>query len=313
MPFFSVVIPLYNKEKYIENTLKSVFNQTFRNFEIVVIDDGSTDKSLEIAKQNLKAFENYKIIIQKNKGLSATRNIGVSNAKGDVIAFLDADDFWHTDFLKRIYNLYLEFPEASLFGTSYFLKYSDKVVLEITKNIDAKLNNKSLLITDFFESNLYHPIACQSSIAIKKLVFEDIIFDESINYSEDIDFYIKSNLNYKFAYFNSPLVTILLNIPDQITRSGIKGKTIPDLNKYEKYCINNVSLKKYLDFYRYTFLIQYKLCNDSKNYKSILEKIDINNLTFKQKFLIKCPVIILKLVKWLKKQLLKYNIQYTSF
>ncbi|MCP4971863.1 MAG: glycosyltransferase family 2 protein, partial [Arcobacter sp.] len=141
MPLFSVIIPLYNKENYIENTLQSVLDQTYKDFELIIVNDGSTDNSLEKTKNYLSSFVNHKIISQKNKGLSATRNKGVLEAKGEVIAFLDADDFWHPNFLEHIHNLFLEFPEASLFGTSYLLKYSEEVVLEAKNNIDRNLKN----------------------------------------------------------------------------------------------------------------------------------------------------------------------------
>ena len=139
-PFFSVVIPLYNKELYIKETLKSVLNQTFGNFEIIIINDGSTDKSFEIAKSfndiRLKFFE------KENQGLSASRNVGISLSKGKVIALLDADDIWHENFLESIYNLYITFPEATVYGTDYQEKYSDSNILETKKNIDSKKNTK---------------------------------------------------------------------------------------------------------------------------------------------------------------------------
>ena len=95
---FSVVIPLYNKEGYVLETIKSVFNQTFSNYEVIVVNDASTDNSLEIVKsindKRVRIIEHH-----KNRGLSATRNTGISNAKNEFIAFLDADDCWDIGFL----------------------------------------------------------------------------------------------------------------------------------------------------------------------------------------------------------------------
>lgn len=155
MPFFSVVIPLYNKEHFVENTIQSVLNQTYTDFEIIIVNDGSTDNSLEIVNKNIESFKDAKIINQENKGLSATRNKGVIRAKGEVIAFLDADDMWHPDFLKHIYNLYITFPEASLYGTDYLEKYSDKNILEPKKNINTNLKNESFLIEDFLKPVIF--------------------------------------------------------------------------------------------------------------------------------------------------------------
>ena len=103
-PYFSIIIPLYNKELYIKNTLNSVLNQTFQDFEIIVINDGSTDNSLEIAQKTLSNFNNATFINQKNKGLSIARNKGIANSKGLIIALLDADDIWHKDKIKNQIN-----------------------------------------------------------------------------------------------------------------------------------------------------------------------------------------------------------------
>lgn len=116
MTFFSVIIPLYNKEKYIEDTIKSVLNQTFKNFEIIVINDGSTDNSLKIVKN----FSDQRIFIidQRNLGLSTARNNGVKNAIFNYIAFLDADDLWMEDYLQTIFNL-IQFNDSyEVFTTS---------------------------------------------------------------------------------------------------------------------------------------------------------------------------------------------------
>ena len=110
MPLKSVIIPLYNKEQFIEATLLSVLNQTFSDYEIIIINDGSTDKSVRNATKALKGYNNYSLITQDNKGLSATRNIGISRAKGDIIALLDADDLWDRKYLEEIKELYLKYP-----------------------------------------------------------------------------------------------------------------------------------------------------------------------------------------------------------
>lgn len=313
MPLISVIIPLFNKEDYIKNTIKSVLDQSFKDFELIIVNDGSTDNSLEKAQQHLLNFDNYRIISQENKGLSATRNRGVREAKGELIAFLDADDLWHSDFLKTINLLYINFPEASIYGTSYLEKFDDKTILEPKKNIEKQLKNKAFLVEDFFHANLFQPIVCQSSFAARKKVFQEINYDESIELSEDIDFYIKSNLKHKFAYYYNNLSTVLLNIPNQITTSSITNKTIPNFDHYEAEAKNNKSLKKYLDFYRYNFAIQYKLEKDKENFTRLISKVDLNNLTRKQKLLIHSPLMVLKALKEFKKFLLKWNIRLTSF
>src|SRR5690554_2358538 len=105
---FSVVIPLYNKEKYISLTLKSVLNQSFKDFEILIVNDGSTDRSVEVVKK----FDDSRIrlVDQPNAGVSAARNKGIKEAKFDWVAFLDADDRWDVEFLSEIANAIKKYP-----------------------------------------------------------------------------------------------------------------------------------------------------------------------------------------------------------
>jgi glycosyltransferase involved in cell wall biosynthesis len=97
MPKFSIIIPVYNVEKYIKRTLDSIFNQTEKDFEVIVVNDGCTDKSIEIAKKY-----DVKIIDSKHVGVSEARNIGVKHTRGEYLIFLDSDDYWDKDLLKEI-------------------------------------------------------------------------------------------------------------------------------------------------------------------------------------------------------------------
>jgi glycosyltransferase involved in cell wall biosynthesis len=108
MPLISVIIPLYNKEQFIEATLLSVLNQTFSDYEIIIINDGSTDKSVEV----VNSFDDNRIILYttKNKGVSHARNFAISKANSDLIALLDGDDQWEPTHLENLYKLYTNFP-----------------------------------------------------------------------------------------------------------------------------------------------------------------------------------------------------------
>ena len=112
---FSVVIPLYNKEKYVEQTLKSVVGQTYQNFEVVIVNDCSTDNSVDVVKD----IDDHRIKIiehSENKGLSASRNTGINAATYPYIAFLDADDYWDSTYLETILSLIKEYPDESVFA-----------------------------------------------------------------------------------------------------------------------------------------------------------------------------------------------------
>lgn len=105
MPKISLIIPVYNSEKYLKKALDSVLNQTFKDFEIIAINDGSTDSSLDILKNYEKRFKNFTIINQTNKGVGIAKNVGIKAAKGDYIVFLDSDDFISCDYLEVLYKL----------------------------------------------------------------------------------------------------------------------------------------------------------------------------------------------------------------
>ena len=113
-PFFSVVIPLFNKEHFIEKTIQSVLNQTLQDFEIIIINDGSTDASLE--KVELINDDRISVFTTKNLGVSHARNYGIQKAKGHDIAFLDADDYWESEFLESIKGLIEKYPNVHSIG-----------------------------------------------------------------------------------------------------------------------------------------------------------------------------------------------------
>src|SRR6187402_911428 len=160
MAFFSVIIPLYNKVNFIESALKSVLGQTFTDFEIIIVEDCSTDNSFEAATK----VNDPKIRIlryEKNKGLSASRNTGIQNATATYLCFLDADDAWQPDYLAKIHSLVQEFPEARLFATNYAEQYNEKSVLPA---LSLEGFEKDGLVSDFFASNLYQHIYCCCSL-----------------------------------------------------------------------------------------------------------------------------------------------------
>ena len=107
---YSVVIPLYNKEHYIAGTLRSVLTQTFPDYEVIVVDDGSTDHSLQACKE--VRSDKIRVVQQVNQGVSAARNKGIELAAGEYICFLDADDTWHPDYLQNIETICRNIPKV---------------------------------------------------------------------------------------------------------------------------------------------------------------------------------------------------------
>lgn len=313
-PFFSVIIPLYNKEPYIVSTINSVINQTFTDFEIIIVNDGSTDNSLEKIKNHYKNHTYISIINQKNQGLSASRNNGIKTAKGKIVALLDADDLWDNQFLSTIKALHDTFPNAQVFGTDYIEQHTEHVQIKTKKNVHGHLKNTSFLVDCFLEANMHQLLFCQSSVAYKKEVFNYIQFNEAITYAEDIDFNILIHLkNYQVAYLYKPLAIIRLNIDNQLSSQSISNKTLPNLDAYESFASTDLELKKYLDIYRYFFAINYKIEFNHEKQNKILKNLDKSNINFTQKLYLNLPVFLIKCIKKIKNWLLKKNIRVTSF
>lgn len=314
MAFFTVIIPLYNKENHIENTLKSVLNQSFTDFEILIIEDCSTDNSKQ--KAELIISEKIKIIQHEvNKGLSASRNTGIQNASSDYLAFLDADDIWHEKYLEKIFELTQKFP-TDLFATNYTEVYSNDVAVSPSSNL--KNFNTDGIVQDFFESNLHQNIYCFSSLCVKKEVFEKIGgFNTMINYGEDVDFNIRANNSFQLAYSNKVLVNVIMFSENKITNSSLKNKTITNFDYYEPLAGSNKSLKKYLDINRYMMASNYKKQNDIINFKKLKSGINknpkISGLNIKQRILLELPPFALQFISKLKQTLLKKGIRVSSF
>src|SRR5690606_30655868 len=119
-PFFSIVIPLYNKEKHILSTINTVLAQTFQDFEIVVVNDGSKDNSAKLV--NEIQDPRVRLISQNNSGVSAARNTGIKEASGGYIALLDADDLWLECHLENIHTLIKKFPDYGLYACAYKIR-----------------------------------------------------------------------------------------------------------------------------------------------------------------------------------------------
>ena len=194
----SVVIPLYNKEKQIAYTLQSVFEQTFQDFEIVVVDDGSTDNSVE----EVEKFDDSRIrlIHQTNAGVSAARNRGIEEARGELIAFLDADDEWMPEYLATQYGLYQKYPECSVYACNYEFRDSEG---KVTPTIIRKLpfEGEDGVLSNYFEvASCSHPPICSISIMVKKTAIQAIGgFPLGIKSGEDLLTWARLAVNEKFA------------------------------------------------------------------------------------------------------------------
>lgn len=198
-PLFSVVIPLYNKENYLANTLHSVLNQTFKDFEVIIVNDGSTDKSLEMAQSFIDP--RIKIYSKVNEGVSVARNFGISKAMGNYIAFLDADDLWEATFLEEINNLIIKYPSCGFYASAYKRIKFNKCFI-----VGDKLPEG--IVKDFFEIKLKNLVPMSSGIAVRKDALENVGgFPKGMVGGEDDFTWSKIAVNYKVAFTPKVLAT----------------------------------------------------------------------------------------------------------
>ncbi len=313
-PFLSIIIPLYNKAQFVNATLQSVLQQTFQDFEILVVNDCSTDRSLEVV-QSIQSNKVKIINHASNQGLSASRNTGIKNSTTNYVVFLDADDVMKPHFLEKIVSLIHHFPEAQIFATNYEEVYQNNKIVVPKLNLIAKNDG---LIANFFEVNLQQAIYCMSSFCVEKSAFDIIgFFDEKITYSEDIDFNIRANYELKLAYSPESLVQYVMTDGNQITKNSLKNKTIPCFDDYEKWTKSKLFLKTYLDLNRYMLANTAKKQGDWEKFYALKSGIDknpeISGLNFKQRFLLKLPRLVLLFIDFVKLNLLKIGIKVSSF
>jgi glycosyltransferase involved in cell wall biosynthesis len=311
MPFFSVIVPLYNKETFVKNAIESILAQDFQDFEILVVDDGCTDQSRAVVS-TIESASLRILTHEQNKGLSAARNTGIREAQGSQLAFLDADDVWQPNYLSTIHELIQRFPETHLWATNYEEVYADEVFI-VHKN-PAFQQDELTVVGDFFACNVGKPIYFPSSFCAAKEVFDTVgYYDESITYAEDVDLNIRANTRFKLAYANKPLVRYTLFSENQITNSHFSSKVIPNFAQYDALLEGHATLKKYIDFNRYIFAKYYKQEEAWEKFDLIRKEISSSSLNKKQLFLLDAPLFLLRWVKQIKVFLIRHGILLTTY
>lgn len=201
---FSVIIPLYNKENLILNTLSTVLAQSYQDYEIVIVNDGSTDNSVtEVEKVK---DSRIRLIHQQNAGVSAARNRGIEEAKGELIAFLDADDEWNPEYLESQYQLSLLYPNCSVFACNYFFRDAEG---NITPTILRKLlfSGETGILVNYFEvACCSHPPLWTSAVVVRKMALQSIGgFPVGVKSGEDLLTWARLSIKGQIAFCKRPL------------------------------------------------------------------------------------------------------------
>lgn len=265
----SVVIPLYNKAHTIVNTLNTVFNQTYQDFEVVIVNDGSTDNGIEVIKDSFDD-QRVRIIYQKNAGVSAARNRGADESRGEYIAFLDGDDEWHPEYLSTMYELIKKYPHAGLFLCAGLIHNADG---SISYRIASKYEGKKCIINLFENPEVF---SHTSGTIVSKSIFNKT--HRFINGMKKFEDYLMSqavSLIAETVYCGIPLTKYNGGIVGQLTQqNGADSQIVlSELQYYntimEDYYKVQESNKLCPVFVRYFLRHSIKIELKKKNYKKI--------------------------------------------
>ena len=213
---YSIIIPLYNKASYVRNALDSIVAQTYKDWELIIVDDGSTDNSATICEEfikekskicNLKSqIENIKIISQPNAGVAAARNNGVKSSHGEYLCFLDADDWWEPAFLAEMDKLFIEYPDAGIYATNYIYYKPGKT--HVALNLPRGYMN-------YPDAYLHGPMPIWTgATCMPRKVFDEMGgFPVGIKLGEDFLLWAKTALHYKVAFCEKPLAYYNNDVP----------------------------------------------------------------------------------------------------
>lgn len=285
----SVVIPLYNKAQSIRKTLDSVLAQTYKDFEIVVVDDGSTDESADVAEAFLQASRHsplaFRLIRKPNGGVSSARNAGILAAKGEYVAFLDGDDLWGPEYLSISAKLIADYPNAGIYGTASGLVINDVLKGETTLYVGHRgwIENPWIVGPPF----------STSATIVDKKVFDVIgLFDERMTHGEDLDMWWRIVLKYPCVYEDVVHSYYRVDAENSLMSRPIPLEThLPNfIDKYTVERANSETFRKFFDkemIYRlYPYLFDKK---NRKKAKELASQLDYSMQKISMRLRIQFP------------------------
>ncbi|GEP62913.1 beta-1,3-N-acetylglucosaminyltransferase [Clostridium beijerinckii] len=319
----SIITPVYNVEECIERSIKSVMNQTCKDFELLLIDDGSKDKSIDIARGLLENSSiNYKIITQKNSGVSAARNRGIKEASGEYITFLDSDDYIDHKFVERMYEkaeeskceiVFCDYSEVDAKG-NVLVQNRTNYLNEFISGKEAALMQLKDDITIGMRSAIYKSSIIQDNNLLfdtKRKYGEDMVFvvkallyaKKVISVNEVLAFYViwgnsvTQNVSLKHLDCYYSYIDLLNDIKDDESLNKIKSFLVEFKIPYSISHVFSV-LGKDSNFHEelFKFLNKEDVRKYLKNYK--MQKLDKNNIRYsiQCKGMLSCPKLLIKVL-----------------
>lgn len=265
---YSIVVPVYNVEKFLDKCIESLINQTYKNIEILLVNDGSTDKSLSICKSYEKKDKRIKVINKKNGGLSDARNVGISNAKGEYIMLVDSDDYIELDSCEKLLK-YCKKGADIIAGNAYRITDGKKSKMYHLYHNEC-VSGERFLLEGFKQKSI--PMASWLLIYKKSFLEKNNLKFKVGIYHEDEEFTPRTLLKAKVVCSSDVYFYNYIIRDNSITTKKDKSKNAKDL--YSTFCeleqitkrINNKSLQKYfndsfsnkyLSLYRAGMIYQY--------------------------------------------------------
>ena len=284
-PKISVILPLYNVEKYITACIESIITQDYPNIEIVVVDDGSTDNSRTVAESLLKhSGREYRVISRPNKGVSATRNDGIKACTGEWLVMVDADDIVDKSFVSILYENLDKKNNSCVVFSNYRIVGADSIGIVPLQNGETRIFERSEALEKFQKREVKFIVAAML-INTQFIIENDIFFDEDCRYSEDVVYIWKILCRMtEVRFVDIPLYDYLVRSCSTMTSSNLeKILTCRDaiLRLYENY----ISSIENMDEFKKNFLCRYFLAITHsaakllsyQNFKELMEELNIDN------------------------------------
>jgi len=214
-PLVSVNIPVYNAQEFIERTIRSALNQTYKNIELIILDDGSTDKTSKIIKEAQKGDSRIQYYYQENQGISQARNRLFELSKGEYIAFLDHDDQWSPEKLEIQVTLFKDRPSLGLVFAKALTKYEDGRTLD---EFSSRRPKRGMVFYDYLLSLNFMPLC--TVVIRKEILAKYIPFDRRLCLTEDWELFLRVAREHEFDYLDHVLA-IYNARPDSLMRRSV--------------------------------------------------------------------------------------------
>ncbi|TDE04551.1 glycosyltransferase family 2 protein [Flavobacterium hiemivividum] len=268
---FSIVIPLYNKEKSISRAVNSVLTQSYKDFELIIVNDGSSDNSLTVV-ENIKDGR-IKVVNKTNEGVSSARNVGIDIALFEWILFLDGDDYWKSNHLETILELLQKYPDADMYST-LISENSDKGINYIANSLADGFEG---YIDDYFIHAPYGTIFHSSSVCISKEALMNVGgFDTNLKHGEDLDMWFRIMINKKGVVKKTSTVVYDLFGENRAMLSRCKYENHL-LSKIDDYRSTEIMhLNQFIDYFILRNSVPYYFSEEKKHIKPNLKKIKKN-------------------------------------